>query len=73
MQPVIDPGTAMWPIPMEGKPGEIKLCPRMPHAKGADCELCGGTQLRRICNLTICHEYGCQGAGVCQVEGDGHA
>jgi hypothetical protein len=47
---------------LRGVPGEIKTCPRAPHHHRDDCTLCGGTGKRRICNLTACHEYGCQGS-----------
>lgn len=64
---VDDAGTSMLPNPLRGTPGEVKRCPRGPHAPGADCSFCGGSGLRRICNLTACNEYGCQGSGYCSV------
>lgn len=64
---VDDAGTSMLPNPLRGRPGEVKRCPRGPHAPGADCSFCGGSGLRRICNLTACNEYGCQGSGYCSV------
>ena len=40
-----------------GHPGEVYRCPA--HA-GTDCELCGGTGYRSVCDITACHEHGCQ-------------
>lgn len=28
-----------------------------------NCDYCGGTGMRAICNKTYCHEHGCQGGG----------
>lgn len=57
---VTDAGTEHLPQPLVGQHGEVKPCPSQ-HAAGEDCELCGGTGFRRVCNMGECHEYGCIG------------
>ncbi|BDX19656.1 hypothetical protein MFKK_24660 [Halopseudomonas aestusnigri] len=49
--------------------GEVYPCPRLSRLVkkrcGPNCELCGGTGLRKVCNQTACHEYGCNGGVHC--------
>lgn len=54
---VPDAGAAHLPHQPHGNPGEVYPCPS--HS-GASCALCGGSGYRAVCNLTACHEYGCQ-------------
>ncbi len=51
------------------RPWEIYPCPD--HRKG-DCGMCGGSGFRKACNLTACHEHGCQGTS-CDASADEYA
>lgn len=57
---VPDAGTGMLHEQRYGHPGEVYPCPR--HS-GNDCSMCGGAGYRSVCNLTDCHEHGCEGRG----------
>lgn len=50
-----------------GHPGEVYRCPS--HS-GSDCNLCGGTGYRAVCDVTVCHEYGCQTGSCGRTESD---
>jgi hypothetical protein len=58
---VPDAGTGMMNRQRYGAPGEVYHCPR--HS-GPDCDMCGGSGYRSVCNRTACHENGCS-LGLC--------
>lgn len=62
-----DAGAAHLSHEPHGRQGEVYACPR--HV-GASCELCGGSGYRAVCNLTACHEYGCQQGTCGRIESD---
>lgn len=64
---VPDAGGAHLALQPHGHPGEIYRCPE--HAKSG-CGLCGGSGYRSVCDLTVCHEYGCQNGACGRIESD---
>jgi len=62
-----DAGTGHMVSQRQGNPGEVYRCPE--HA-GVECELCGGSGYRAVCDSTACHEYGCQSGSCGRSEDD---
>lgn len=64
---VPDAGTGHMVRQRFGKPDEVYRCP---DHSGPECEMCGGAGYRAVCDLTACHEHGCQGDSCCRSEDD---